>query len=179
MGTGFLMGIDIFHGYGFKTVKPSGFVPVAISTLLRHCCNIFSPLPLLFSIFNRLFKKLTRRIDQTIEIEETVVRHIHRMQQQRLPDQVRTVNGGKHDCNGEGAGGKKRRPSRPVEFYRRSTAMELRCEPVALLCHGGADGDMLTHDISIFFKKRSEKKMKFPSRNLPTQIARAGTPHYI
>jgi hypothetical protein len=32
MGTGFLMGIDIFHGYGFGTVKPSGFVPVAIST---------------------------------------------------------------------------------------------------------------------------------------------------
>jgi hypothetical protein len=31
MGTGFLMGIDIFHGYGFGTVKPSGFVPVAIS----------------------------------------------------------------------------------------------------------------------------------------------------
>jgi hypothetical protein len=25
------MGIDIFHGYGFGTVKPSGFVPVAIS----------------------------------------------------------------------------------------------------------------------------------------------------
>jgi hypothetical protein len=31
MGTGFLMGIDIFHGYGFGTAKPSGFVPVAIS----------------------------------------------------------------------------------------------------------------------------------------------------
>jgi hypothetical protein len=26
------MGIDIFHGYGFRTAKPSGFVPVAIST---------------------------------------------------------------------------------------------------------------------------------------------------
>jgi hypothetical protein len=26
------MGIDIFHGYGFGTAKPSGFVPVAIST---------------------------------------------------------------------------------------------------------------------------------------------------
>jgi hypothetical protein len=26
------MGIDIFHGYGFETAKPSGFVPVAIST---------------------------------------------------------------------------------------------------------------------------------------------------
>jgi hypothetical protein len=33
MGMGFLMGIDIFHGYGFGTAKPSGFVPVAISTL--------------------------------------------------------------------------------------------------------------------------------------------------
>jgi hypothetical protein len=32
MGMGFLMGIDIFHGYGFRTAKPSGFVPVAIST---------------------------------------------------------------------------------------------------------------------------------------------------
>jgi hypothetical protein len=31
MGTGFLMGIDIFHGYGFGMAKPSGFVPVAIS----------------------------------------------------------------------------------------------------------------------------------------------------
>jgi hypothetical protein len=31
MGTGFLMGIDIFHGYGFGTAKPNGFVPVAIS----------------------------------------------------------------------------------------------------------------------------------------------------
>jgi hypothetical protein len=28
----FLMGIDIFHGYGFWTAKPSGFVPVAISS---------------------------------------------------------------------------------------------------------------------------------------------------
>jgi hypothetical protein len=32
MGMGFLMGIDIFHGYGFGTAKPSGFVPVAISS---------------------------------------------------------------------------------------------------------------------------------------------------
>jgi hypothetical protein len=31
MGTDFLMGIDIFYGYGFGTAKPSGFVPVAIS----------------------------------------------------------------------------------------------------------------------------------------------------
>jgi hypothetical protein len=28
----FLMGIDIFHGYGFEMAKSSGFVPVAIST---------------------------------------------------------------------------------------------------------------------------------------------------
>jgi hypothetical protein len=28
----FLMGIDIFYGYGFGTAKPSGFVPVAISS---------------------------------------------------------------------------------------------------------------------------------------------------
>jgi hypothetical protein len=34
MGTGFLMGMDIFHGYGFETAKPSGFIPVAISTIL-------------------------------------------------------------------------------------------------------------------------------------------------
>jgi hypothetical protein len=33
MGTGFLMGINIFHGYGFGTAKPSGFVPVDISRL--------------------------------------------------------------------------------------------------------------------------------------------------
>jgi hypothetical protein len=31
MGTDFLMGIDIFHGYGFETAKPSEFVSVAIS----------------------------------------------------------------------------------------------------------------------------------------------------
>jgi hypothetical protein len=33
MGTGFLMGVNIFHGYGFGIAKPGGFVPVAISTL--------------------------------------------------------------------------------------------------------------------------------------------------
>jgi hypothetical protein len=32
MGMGFLMGIDIFHGYGSGTVKPNGFVPIAISS---------------------------------------------------------------------------------------------------------------------------------------------------
>jgi hypothetical protein len=32
MGTGFLMGVNIFHGYGFGIAKPDGFVPVAIST---------------------------------------------------------------------------------------------------------------------------------------------------
>lgn len=29
IGTGFLIGIDIFHGYGFGMTKPSKFVPVA------------------------------------------------------------------------------------------------------------------------------------------------------
>jgi YD repeat-containing protein len=28
----FLMGVNIFHGYGFGIAKPGGFVPVAIST---------------------------------------------------------------------------------------------------------------------------------------------------
>jgi hypothetical protein len=32
MGTGFLMGVNIFHGYRFGIAKPDGFVPVAIST---------------------------------------------------------------------------------------------------------------------------------------------------
>jgi hypothetical protein len=31
------MGIDIFHGYGFGTAKPSGFVPVVIS---RQACYL-------------------------------------------------------------------------------------------------------------------------------------------
>jgi hypothetical protein len=33
MGTGFLIDVNIFHGYGFGIAKPGGFVPVAISTL--------------------------------------------------------------------------------------------------------------------------------------------------
>jgi hypothetical protein len=33
------MGIDIFHGYGFGTAKPSGFVPVAISSNLKKQGN--------------------------------------------------------------------------------------------------------------------------------------------
>jgi hypothetical protein len=32
IGTGFLMGVNIFHGYGFEIAKPSGFIPVAISS---------------------------------------------------------------------------------------------------------------------------------------------------
>jgi hypothetical protein len=32
MGTSFLMGVNIFHGYGFGIAKPCGFVSVAIST---------------------------------------------------------------------------------------------------------------------------------------------------
>ena len=31
IGTGFLMGVNIFHGYGFGIAKPGGFIPVAIS----------------------------------------------------------------------------------------------------------------------------------------------------
>jgi hypothetical protein len=31
MDTGFLMGVNIFHGYEFGIAKPGGFVPVAIS----------------------------------------------------------------------------------------------------------------------------------------------------
>jgi hypothetical protein len=33
MGMGFLMGINIFHGYEFGIAKPGGFVPVAISSI--------------------------------------------------------------------------------------------------------------------------------------------------
>src|SRR5688572_16727144 len=29
------MGVNIFHGYGFGIAKPSGFVPVAISRLVK------------------------------------------------------------------------------------------------------------------------------------------------
>jgi hypothetical protein len=36
-GYGFLTGIDIFHGYGFGTVKPIEFVPVAISSPDELC----------------------------------------------------------------------------------------------------------------------------------------------
>jgi hypothetical protein len=32
MGMGFLMGVNIFYGYGFGIAKPGGFVPVAISS---------------------------------------------------------------------------------------------------------------------------------------------------
>jgi hypothetical protein len=38
MGMGFLMGIDIFNGYGFGMAKPSGFVLVAISTPRGGVC---------------------------------------------------------------------------------------------------------------------------------------------
>jgi hypothetical protein len=37
MGTDFLMGVNIFHGYGFGIEKPDGFVPVAISRYTGHC----------------------------------------------------------------------------------------------------------------------------------------------
>jgi hypothetical protein len=45
MGTGFLMGIDIFHGYRFETAKPSGFVPIAISS---HVTTLIYPLSTLY-----------------------------------------------------------------------------------------------------------------------------------
>jgi hypothetical protein len=58
MGMGFLMGIDIFHGYGFGTAKPSGFVPVAISTdnhVVRHHTLLQSPPAISFSYPSALF----------------------------------------------------------------------------------------------------------------------------
>jgi hypothetical protein len=48
MGMGFLMGIDIVHGYGFGTAKPSGFVPVAISRMGGHAT---SPVQRILGIF--------------------------------------------------------------------------------------------------------------------------------
>jgi hypothetical protein len=46
MGMDFLMGIDIFHGYGFGTAKPSGFVPVAISSRgVQHASIPDAPAP--------------------------------------------------------------------------------------------------------------------------------------
>jgi hypothetical protein len=44
MGMGFLMGIDIFYGYGFGTAKPSGFVPVAILVLQKFSWRTISPI---------------------------------------------------------------------------------------------------------------------------------------
>jgi hypothetical protein len=35
---GFLMGVNIFRGYGFGIAKPDGFVPVAISTPRERRC---------------------------------------------------------------------------------------------------------------------------------------------
>jgi hypothetical protein len=37
LGMGFLMGVNIFHGYGFGIAKPDGFVPVAISRHVQGC----------------------------------------------------------------------------------------------------------------------------------------------
>jgi hypothetical protein len=41
MGTGFLMDVNIFHGYGFGIAKPGGFIPVAISRedAAQHCAR--------------------------------------------------------------------------------------------------------------------------------------------
>jgi len=41
MGTGFLMGVNIFHGYGFGIAKPGGFVPVAISSPIPRYLDKF------------------------------------------------------------------------------------------------------------------------------------------
>jgi hypothetical protein len=40
MGTSFLMGVNIFHGYGFGIAKPGGFVPVAISRQDETSCMV-------------------------------------------------------------------------------------------------------------------------------------------
>jgi hypothetical protein len=42
MGTGFLMDVNIFYGYGFGIAKPDGFVPVAIS---RHDAAVSAKMP--------------------------------------------------------------------------------------------------------------------------------------
>jgi hypothetical protein len=53
MGTGFLMSVNIFHGYGFGTAKPGGFVPVAIST--RAPLQFYHQFRLLFGVTYALF----------------------------------------------------------------------------------------------------------------------------
>jgi hypothetical protein len=40
MGTSFLMGVNIFHGYGFGIAKPDGFIPVAISRCATGQCPV-------------------------------------------------------------------------------------------------------------------------------------------
>jgi hypothetical protein len=35
MGTGFLIGVNIFHGHEFGIAKPDGFISVAISNYVR------------------------------------------------------------------------------------------------------------------------------------------------
>ena len=46
MGTGFLMGVNIFHRYGFGIAKPDGLVPVAISTPDSYCsCPVLDSFP--------------------------------------------------------------------------------------------------------------------------------------
>jgi hypothetical protein len=58
MGTGFLVGVNIFHGYGFGIAKPNGFVPVAISGLIVGCFTsiFFKPN---FSFFTKFVEKIT------------------------------------------------------------------------------------------------------------------------
>jgi hypothetical protein len=42
MAMNFLMGINIFHGYGFGTAKHNRFVPVAISTREPNRAGMFA-----------------------------------------------------------------------------------------------------------------------------------------
>jgi hypothetical protein len=58
MGTGFLVGMNIFHGYEFGMAKPSGFVPVAISTPAWIWCEIGLSLT---AIEGRRTRKATER----------------------------------------------------------------------------------------------------------------------
>jgi hypothetical protein len=67
MGTGFLMGVNIFHGYKFGIAKPDGFVPVAISTrdvLAMQVSTIASESA--FSVGDRVLDPFRTRLDPTI-----------------------------------------------------------------------------------------------------------------
>jgi hypothetical protein len=57
MGMGFLMGVNIFHEYGFGIAKPDGFIPVAIS-------NLDAP--------DRPSRRGTRGLITTVRVDPTV-----------------------------------------------------------------------------------------------------------